>query len=614
MGYLNNYLQRFRDAGKNELADSVEETSQRIGTKYISHFNYVTHETGLLFGNIQSGKTGQTFGVICEATDLGFHYFLLMTTDSKLLQKQTLERAQQDLPEFAICNENDEEKFRSTKNQPVLIIVKKNTRVLQAWVDRFRNSQKLKGNALFIVDDEADAASENTKINQKKVSAINDCLQKIRDTAQASIYLQVTGTPQALLLQSIQSNWRPKFTEYFEPGNGYLGGDFFFPGTKSNDIPNFIHFVDNETPQESAKKVVLRHLVVSAQILLSGGKVSNCLIHPGIRRAAHEKSKREIEDAIAWWTYHHADKDFDKVFDSEYNAITPQKTEKQPHNKVLAYVKQMLEKRKFAIVLLNGTSIDDDKDYQSGCNFVIGGTNLGRGVTFGQLNTFYYTRTSKNPNADTMWQHNRMFGYDRDPGLIKVYSSRALYNLFTEINETNNSIIGQAQTGKKITISYPTGLNPTRSNVLDKSLLDILVGGSNHFPREPKNESTAQISDLVKQFSNEDPATEVSLKFISDILRHFKTEKEFNLDGYIKMIDSTHSENPMLSGYILVRRNRDVTLGNRALLSPNDWRETNRFQNEFVLTLYQVSGEKNGGKSLWVPNIKLPMKQNFYII
>ncbi|WP_337097929.1 hypothetical protein [Limosilactobacillus fermentum] len=145
--------------------------------------------------------------------------------------------------------------------------------------------------------------------------------------------------------------------------------------------------------------------------------------------------------------------------------------------------------------------------------------------------------------------------------------------------------------------------------MLDKSLLNILVGGSNHFPSVPRNETTTQISDLFQQFSNDDPATEVSLKFISDILKHFKAEKEFNLDGYIKMIDSTRSENPMASGHILVRRNRDVTLGNRALLSPNDWEETNQFQDEFVLTLYQVSGEKNNGKSIWVPNIKLPMKK-----
>lgn len=614
MGYLDNYLQRFRDAGKNELADSVEKTARRVGERHISRFTYTTQEMGLLFGNIQSGKTGQTFGIICEAADMEFRYFFLMTTDSKLLQKQTLERAQRDLPEFAICGENDEEKFKSAKNQPVLIVVKKNTRVLQAWVDRFRNSQKLKGNALFIVDDEADAASENTKVNQKQISAINDRLQKIRDTAQASIYLQVTGTPQALLLQSLQSKWHPLFTEYFKPGSGYLGGNFFFPGTETGKVPDFIHFVDDETSKESARHVVLRHFVVSSQIMLSGGKVSNCLVHPGIRRADHEKAKKDIEDAIAWWTYHHGDADFVSAFDREYESIAPQNAEKQPRDQVLARVQQILERREFTIVLLNGTSIDDDEDYESGCNFVIGGTNLGRGVTFGQLNTFYYTRTSKSPNADTMWQHNRMFGYDRDPGLITMYSTRVLYKLFAEINETNNSIISQAEAGKKITIAYPDGLNPTRSNVLDKSLLNILVGGTNHFPSKPKNETTAQISELVQRFADDDPAAEVSLKFISDILGHFKAEPEFNLDGYIKMIDSARSENPMGSGHILVRRNRDVTLGNRALLSPNDWKETNQFQDEFVLTLYQVSGKKNDGKSVWVPNIKLPMKKNFYII
>lgn len=614
MGYLDNYLRQYRDAGKNELADSIENTARRVGEKQISQFSYTTNEMGLLFGNIQSGKTGQTFGIISEAADLEFHYFFFMTTDNKLLQKQTLERAEHDLPDFVICGENEEEKFRQARDKPVLIIVKKNTRVLKAWVDRFRNSQKLKGCALFIVDDEADAASENTKVNQQKVSAINANLRKIRDAASSSLYLQVTGTPQALLLQSAESGWHPMFTEYFTPGKGYLGGDFFFPGTEVDDVPEFIRFVDNETPEETARKVVLRHLVVSAQIMLTGGKVSNCLIHPGIRRTAHEKSRREIEDAIAWWTYHHADESFEEAFDQEYETISPENAPKQPREDVLVRVKQILEQRDFAIVVLNGTSIDDDSNYETGCNFVIGGTSLGRGVTFGQLNTFYYTRTSQNPNADTMWQHNRMFGYDRDPGLITMYSSRALYKLFAQINETNRSIIQQAQAGRKITIAYPEGLNPTRSNVLDKSLLNILVGGSNHFPSSPQNHTTEDISKLVERFSDTDPASEASLRLISDILKHFSAEDEFNLDGYIKMIDSARSENPMAIGHILVRRNRDVTLGNRALLSPNDWNETNQYEDEFVLTLYKVLGKKNGGKSIWVPNIKLPKDKNFYII
>jgi hypothetical protein len=42
---------------------------------------------------------------------------------------------------------------------------------------------------------------------------------------------------------------------------------------------------------------------------------------------------------------------------------------------------------------------------------------LVRGLTIPKLQTVYYSRTSKAPNADTFWQHSRIFGYDRE----KVY-------------------------------------------------------------------------------------------------------------------------------------------------------------------------------------------------
>lgn len=94
---------------------------------------------------------------------------------------------------------------------------------------------------------------------------------------------------------------------------------------------------------------------------------------------------------------------------------------------------------------------------------MIGGNTLGRGVTFPGLQTIYYTRTSKKPQADTMWQHSRMFGYDRDPGMMMIYIDEKLYKLFSDINATNNSIIAQIERGlQEIKIYYPNGLNPTR--------------------------------------------------------------------------------------------------------------------------------------------------------
>lgn len=79
-----------------------------------------------------------------------------------------------------------------------------------------------------------------------------------------------------------------------------------------------------------------------------------------------------------------------------------------------------------------------------------------------------------------MWQHSRMFGYDRDPGLMKVYIDEHLYKLFADINATNNSIIAQiTQNLEKIKIYYPDKLNPTRKNVLDRKkfqyCLEVLI-------------------------------------------------------------------------------------------------------------------------------------------
>lgn len=616
MSYLDSYLNQFEKKGQQALADSIRKTATDIGNQHLKSFDYASNQMGLLFGNIQSGKTGQMFGIACQAADMGFPYFLLLTTDNTLLQEQTYQRAERDLQDFVVCSEGDEEKFKSHGNKPAMVIVKKNSRILSAWADRFRNSNMLTGFPLFIIDDEADAASLNTNVNKKVKgkSSINRYLSEIYDVALSSIYLQVTGTPQSLLLQTQQSNWHPMFTYYFEPGRTYLGGDFFFP---KDQVPGFVHFTDGNKPVETAKKAVIRHLVVSAQELLSGSKVSNCLIHPGVRQSAHEKSKNEIEDALAWWAFHHDDDEFKQAFAVEYDSMSPVKSAKEPEQKVLNKVLKILEKREYQIVVLNGASNDDSSDYETGCNFIVGGTSLGRGVTFSHLNTFYYTRTSKNPQADTMWQHSRMFGYDRDSGLISMFISEELYTLFSQINETNNSIVNQARTGQPITIAYPEGLKPTRTNVLDKSVLNILVGGSNHFPVHPVNNSVDDINQIVERFGDHDDVIPVSLKLISQILTHFEAEKSFNLEGYRNIIDSALASNSLAQGRILVRRNREITRATRALLSPNDWNKTNQWDDEFVLTLYRVVGEKEkgwDGHPLWVPNIKLPKENDFYIV
>lgn len=608
MQYLKTYLKKITDRGNIKLAESISKTAEEVGNKHIKNFSFVSHEIGLLFGNVQSGKTGQMFGIMCKATDLGFPVFVLLTTDNVVLQQQTLDRVKADLEGFCICGENDARIF--TENSlllPTIVVLKKNARILKLWANIFNSTGFMHGNPLFIVDDEADAASLNTLVNKDRQSSINKYLDAIKNGASSSLYLQVTGTPQALLLQTLASGWHPLFTYYFQPGDSYLGGDFFFPASK----PDCITYL--ETLENPTRSVVLRHIASTAQILSAGGKVSNCLFHPSVRQAVHQKFADEVTHELTW-CINNIDGEFETAIQKEYENLLPAKSEKVSYAAFLATAQKLLLSKSIKVLIMNGKNDIDSSEYETGCNFVIGGNTLGRGVTFPGLQTIYYTRTSKKPQADTMWQHSRMFGYDRDSGMMKVFIDENLYKLFSDINATNNSIIAQVEHGiEDIKIYYPEGLNPTRKNVLDNDHVEIISGGTNYYPFNPDNDSIETISQLLENFSNDESYYQVNLRFIKEILSHIIPSPDFKLTAFQSVIETILSEKPAGQGILIVRRGRNVAQGTGALLSPNDWQLGASFQDKVVLTMYQVTGTKGwGGKQLWVPNIKLPHNTMYY--
>lgn len=609
MQYLKTYLKTIKERGNVKLAESISKTAEDIGNNYLKTFSFISHEIGLLFGNVQSGKTGQMFGIMCKAADLGFPAFVLLTTDNVALQQQTLDRVRSDLDGFCICGENDSRLFiDNSLMQPAIVVLKKNVRVLKLWANIFNSTGFMRGNPLFIVDDEADAASLNTLVNRDRQSSINKYLDAIKNEASSSMYLQVTGTPQAILLQTMASGWHPYFKYYFSPGSAYLGGDFFFPNSGK---PECIEYLDEI--QEPTRSVVVRHLAVSAQILASGGKVSNCLFHPSMRQSAHQKFADKVVKDLNWCMEHMEDS-FVSEIRSIYDSLNPIKSDKQPFSVILNKSKELLVNKEIKILVMNGKNSIESSEYAVGCSFVIGGNTLGRGVTFPGLQTLYYTRTSKKPQADTMWQHSRMFGYDRDPGMMRVFIDEHLYKLFSDINATNNSIIAQIERGiEDVKIYYPNGLNPTRKNVLDNDHVEIISGGTNYYPFNPDNDSIEIISELLKDFSNDEPYYQVNLRFIKELLSHIVPSPDFKLDAFQSVIDTILSETPAGQGILIVRRERNIAQGTGALLSPNDWHLGSTFQDKVVLTMYQVTGSKGwGGKTLWVPNIKLPHDTMYY--
>lgn len=618
--YINELLQRNRAT----LADAVKNTINDIVPQYIENFSYREHVVSLLMGNVQSGKTSHMFGLIAAAADQGFNIFVLLTTDNTLLQEQTFKRALADLDTFCVCGENDYIRFQANAlRKPVLLVLKKNVHVLQQWKNNFSSTNFCAGNPLFIVDDEADAASPNTKVNQKDVSAINRTLNAIKKTSSSSIYLQVTGTPQSLLLQTKIAGWKPQFIYYFEPGKGYLGGDFFFSDEKcphviptDNDEGKEL-LQDDEFPENGLKQALLMHLVSSAHLFLNGSQVSNFVVHPSVKVSEHQKFANKIGEYLNELNLSIDEDCTIETLHQTYDNLKTTKPDIAPFDDIYSYIKETLEKDQINVLVINSkASYDENARYETGLNIVVGGNSLGRGITFPMLQTIYYCRVAKNPQADTMWQHSRMFGYDRDPGLVRVFMPPLLIKRFSEINKTNNSIINQINKAKNaddIKMYYPKTLRPTRKNVIDNSHLNMLVGGVSYFPFYPTNDDISQIDNILSAFSENDGYS-VNLQLIYQIIQMIDSEKgDWNKKSYLSFLKSYISEDPSRQGVLIVRRGRDIAKGTGTLLSPNDHALVSRITDKVSLTLYKVTGTKGwDGKEIWIPNIKFPDGLVFY--
>ena len=622
---LQNYLNNIKTKNPS-LATAIKQTTDDIVPEYITNFTFKEHVVSLLVGDVQSGKTSHMFGLMCAAADEGFPIFLLLTTDNVLLQQQTYKRAQKDLIDFCVCDESEYIKFcQNNLKKPAVIVLKKNSRVLKQWKNNLASTHFCAGNALFIVDDEADAASLNTLVNKKRQSTINKNLDDIKHTSASSIYLEVTGTPQANLLQTWQSGWKPYFIYYFNPGKGYIGGNNVF--SPDNNIIRLTDndegkdlLVDDEFPENGLLKALLIHLITSAEVFLKGGNVCNFLIHPSMRVSDHRAFSERIGNYSNELSQSIEEDITIESLKNAYSDISETKKDVSSFNEIYNFIKTKIrDDDGIKVLTINSqVSFEENIQYETGINIIVGGNSLGRGVTFPMLQTIYYCRVSKNPQADTMWQHARMFGYDRDINMMRIFMPPVLLKLFSDINSTNNSIIAQIQKRKDfsdIKISYPKSLRPTRKNVLDNTALCIYCGGVNYFPFTPKNKSISVLDEMLEKFENTESYV-VSLKFVNSLLNEIENESsDWTSESFVGFINSILAENPLAQARLIVRRNRDIAKGTGTLLSENDRKLGDTFSDITVLTMYKVTGTKGwNGEQLWIPNIKLPNDLIYYSV
>ncbi len=622
--HTESYLNILKQTSPGAVA-SVESTLQKIIPEHIEPFSHQEHIKGLLLGQVQSGKTGQMLGIISAAADAdeGFSIFILLTSDISALQQQTYQRALA-MDTFNVCDEHDEMRFLEVgRRKPSLIVLKKNSSILKKWRNILASSGLCVGRPIFVVDDEADAASLNTMVNKREVSTINTHLRAILNLSTSSFYLQVTATPQSLLLQTDDSDWRPAFVHYFPPGKGYLGGDFFYSKPKPyTNISTFDDELDvllqTDEIAEGLKRAVETYLVTSAHLMITGdSKVSNFLVHPSIRIADHEKIKSKVVTYINSVFGNLDSSEVKERLKSAWDDLQRTKPQLKTFSEILDYLK---EKPEISVYTMNSGPEGNSKlVFDKGLNVIVGGNSLGRGVTFKGLQTVYYCRSTRSPQADTFWQHCRMFGYDRDPNLMRVFMPVPLYNLFSEINASNEVLIQQIEDGDFDNLQIVTTgkIKPTRTNVIDQSKYTYLVGGVNYFPPAPDETNGEKVDKVLEKYDDKS-MHDITLEEAKTILQHLKSDPTTNWStkAFIDSLTAlnAHKEHPDLAK-IIVRRERNISKGTGTLLSADDRRLGGEIKNVPVITLYRLNGKTEQGwqgKPFWIPNIKLPEGKVFH--
>ncbi|TFB11459.1 restriction endonuclease [Candidatus Marinimicrobia bacterium MT.SAG.3] len=613
MGYLERYT-NYLDELKAGLGTNILPAITNFKKNHIESFDYKNHNTGLIIGQVQSGKTLQMLGIIAAAADFEFKFFIILTTDNVRLQQQTLNRAKEYLDGIVVCGESDDVLFKSLDfRKPVLIVLKKNHSVLSTWGQNFLSNESSGYQPLLLLDDEGDAASLNTKVNLDDVSTINQQIGNIRQISPSSLYLQVTATPYAILLLTASSGIKPEFVYTFEPGNGYLGGSYFY----SDDLKCVNLLSENErdillrnddTIPEGLQRAILYFLFVCCHFKKEGIPTCNFLVHPNFRIDDHNITSNKITLFL---------KEVAEALNDE-NSILKSKAEEDFGEFTIEgdfedYWNSMSEILPLNTYIINSENAGED--YLTGYNIIIGGNSLGRGVTFPYLQVTYYCRRARAPQADTVWQHSRLFGYERIKEFCRVFLPLSLFRLFNEITKTNDALFNVLSRAglEGISVLTPRGVRPTRPNVLDLGAITSLAGGVNYFLYDANGDNTELLDNRL---GVEDGDNKVTLDEIMDILGSVSTLETERLIEFKKCVEILKS-NENDEGRLFVRTDRNITKGTGTLLSPTDRTLSESFPEETVLFMYRLNGDEEQGwrgSPIWIPNIRYPDGLAFFTV
>lgn len=626
-----------KQIGNDEEVTEIDETAKEVVSKWINPLTGGKEETnGLVYGLVQSGKTGVLTVTGAMGADEGYRTLIILTSDNDPLYEQTLGRVQEAFPGIDVLGKNDFKDqvgfLARIKGGTCAIVTTKNSSRLKTLIENFKNG-RVRGLSCLIIDDEADQASPNTRANRGdgSVSPINERIAELRGFFDKNTYLQVTATPQALFLQSPGHSFRPKFTVLSHPGHEYVGGDDFF-GEDSKLVKEFDLndiAVVAPGPQPTPRLEIPASLLKALDTFMIGATYKrtreadqNCafLCHVSTRKTDH----KHIVDLLRKYKTDLAARL--KAKDSKTIARLKAAYDDlaSTHDGVKASsFDTLIEGIEFfspgiTVKLVNGET-DEDVAVRSPYNLFVGGNKLGRGVTIKNLLVSYYGRHPKKPQADTVLQHARMYGYRRrDIGLLRLFLPRELHVVFRAINKMERGLrelIAKNSSEEFRGIYVESGLSATRKNILAPGSVGVYSGGSNYNPAQIlRDDSIKPLTEKIdKKLAGlaDKSVTELPIQDIQELIgwtRPDPSEAEHvwnsvaaaeSLAQFVKLHKQT-------TGYLYIDRDRGLEQGRRetqGIIEGGEYR--NVPDDKIGLFLLRTKAGRGKNPSWW-PQIRFP--------
>lgn len=619
--------------------------------------------TGLLYGRVQSGKTVAMISACAAAIDNGFRVIVVLTSDFVKLVEQTADRfAALDGPLIKSAlqshswTDDQEHVKKHIAKHGVVFICTKNQQRLKDLVG-FLNAIDAASYPALVLDDEADqgtldtttaarskgrknAPTQSSTIHRRTVQ--DDEGLSIRQTLSHHVFLQVTATPYALLLQNVDNELRPMFSHLLEPGEGYTGGEAFFDVQHvEQGEPPIVSIDEEEAAQIEAstdgvpplglqRAIVFFLIAAGAQNVVDPSSRSvgqNFLCHTSQKTAEHAR----VADLIRSYLNRISDdleaglSHTETMIRLHWGYEELQRTLKSPpdFDSILERIRRRLPRREIPVV----NSANSPVDFSRQLNFVVGGNILGRGLTIDNLLVTYYLRRAKVSQMDTVLQHARMFGY-RMPLMpyTRVFLPDSLGARFHFIHVAERNLRQQlASSGASglVTVETMSALRPTRLNVLDTRNLAAYEPGHHIYPGAADFSRrglarNAEIEAAVKRVLGgnlqEGAFTPTSIDEITALLRSLPFDEELaNMWDPDKLTELLSRMSPRYGGkgfvfYRTMRRTKRILA--TGALSGSELDEA-RKQSGPVLCVFRDFGDGLSGpqpqQEYWYPSLVLPI-------